>query len=154
MSIPAKINLNKLLSIYNNQKKSMNSAKDYDNNTIEIYRDSDGLIGYTKLMSRGFRKMYGCFDKLNDNLFLNDSDRHWIKKNIEKWVRIKNFGVYKAYYKFKNLIKKSSINETTIIGEDFSEFSEKELMTFEYEKPLDYFNYFWKKYEYFSKREA
>ena len=63
MSIPAEINLNKLLSIYNNQKKSMKSAKDYDNNTIEIYRDSDGLIGYTKLMSRGFRKMYECFDK-------------------------------------------------------------------------------------------
>ena len=31
-----------------------------------------------------------------------------------------------------------------------AKFSEKELMTFEYEKPLDYFNYFWKKYEKFK----
>lgn len=31
-----------------------------------------------------------------------------------------------------------------------AKFSEKELMTFEYEKPLDYFNYFWKEYEKFK----
>ena len=97
----------------------------------EIFRDeSDLLITYVPMISRGFRSAHGYIESLDKRMFITKSDIEWIKQKFLKMIKTKNFGVYKAYYKFKSLIKTTSFNDSTIMGDDLSNYSQEQLISF------------------------
>ena len=129
MSISAKIYLSQLLNVYNNTKKNIDPASEIQMEMSDLkINKKNKIMSYSPMMSRGFRKSWDYLNKLRNNLFINNDDLNWIEDEFKKNVRIKNFGVYKAYYKFKNLVKKESINDTTILGEEFSDFKQSEIL--------------------------
>jgi len=131
MSANALNHYNFLIYKYNNFKKTLKPASEMDSRNDEIFRDeTDLLITYVPMISRGFRSAHEYIESLDKRMFITKSDIEWIKQKFLKMIKTKNFGVYKAYYKFKSLIKTTSFNDSTIMGDDLSNYSQEQLISF------------------------